>query len=183
MHPSPFSNSNAPFQAAIASLVDCNILHDRQEEQADTTLTTQQHSPFAELKPRRASSTKSPSAIPKPRASLALHATIDEIKDYLRQLGLQCDDLKYKTIINRLDLTNLSAETLFNAIKTANDANSPLLANLAVNGYERSELINRLAETVARRYGFREGIRAAIDNSNNNPHQVIINLLDYLRNS
>ena len=77
---------------------------------------------------------------------------------------------------------NLSAETLLTALKTAYDTDHPLLATLSVNAHERSGLISRLAGIVTNTGGFKKGIKAALHNSNNNPEQLIINILNYLRN-
>ena len=184
MRPSSSSDPNAPYRAAIASLVDCNFFADEQAEQPNVANTTHQHSPFAELSPRRASSSREPSAIADAGPSSAAHVTIDTIKDYLREKGNLDSDLSLKdtTIENRLNSTNISAKTLFDAIKIACNPDHPLLSTLSINPYQRYELINRLGRIVSYKQGFRQEIKSAMQKSNNDPEQLIANILNHLRN-
>ena len=181
MRPSSSSDPNAPYRAAIASLVDCNVFPDEHAEQADSANTTHPHSPFAELSPRRGSPSIPPSAITDAGPSSATSITIDTVLEYLREQG-RVSNLVYRTINNRLNSSNLSAATLLTALKAAYDTHHPLWATLGVNEYERYELINRLDGIVSHCAGFNKGVKAAAQNSNNDPEQLIANLLHYVRN-
>ena len=183
MRPSSPSSSdpNAPYRAAITSLVDCNFFTDVHSEQPDTANTTHQHSPFAELSPRRACSSNPSNAITDAGPSSASQVTIGTVLEYLSERGRGCDNLRYGTVLSRLQSVNLSAETLLTALKAAFDADHPLLATLGVNPYERSELINRLDGIVNIKSGFRQEIKTAAQNSNDDPEQVITNLLQLMR--
>ena len=184
MRPSSSSDPNAPYRAAIASLADCNFFTDEQAEQPDTHNAARQHSPFAGLTPRGASSSNDLSSVADAVPPSASQVTIATIKDYLRDKGHLHSDasLKDTTIENRLNSTNISRETLLNAIKTACNPDHPLLATLSINPYERYELINRLDGIVSHKQGFRQEIRSAMQKSNNDPEQLIANILNHLRN-
>lgn len=183
MHPSSPSSSdpNAPYRAAIASLVDCNFLHDEQQEQPDVANSAYQFNPFAELSPRRASSSNPSSTIANTGSSSASHATISTVLDYLAERG-RGGQLVYGTINSRLNSTNLSAETLLSALKVTDDANHPFLAAMGVNDFERSELFKRLDGIVNNSSGFKKGIKEAVKNSNNDPQKLLENILYYVRN-
>ena len=182
MRPSSSSDTNAPYRAAIASLGDCNVFQDQPDEQFDTTNSTHQHSPFAELSPRFASSSRDLNAIADTGLSSASNVTFGTIRNYLREKGHQCNELTKTTFKNRLNSANISAETLLTALKFAYDFNHPLLATLNVNSYERSELINRLVVIASFQHGFHNKIKAAFQNANDDPEQLIVNITHYLRN-
>ena len=182
MRPSSPSSSdpNAPYRAAITSLVDCNFFTDVHAEQPDTHSAASQHSPFAELSPRRGSLSNLPSAITDAGPSSASQVTIGTVLEYLSERGRGCQ-LVYGTINNRLNSANLSAETMLTALQISHTENHPLLTSLGVNPYERSELINRLDGIVNIKSGFRQEIKTAVQNSNDDPGQVITNLLQLIR--
>ena len=182
MRPSSSSNPNTPYRAAIASLVDSNCLPDERAEQADTANTAHAHSPFIGLSPKKASSSNPSNVIANAGSSSTSQITVDTVLGYLREKGHPCDNLKYVTIVNRLNLTNLSPDTLLTAIEAMHNAGHPLLTTLGINPYERYELINRLAGIVTRRFDFRGGIIPAIGHSNNDPKQLITNLVNHIRN-
>ena len=182
MRPSSSSDPNAPYRAAIASLVDCNFFADGQAEQPDAAHTTPHDSPFAEISPRRASSSNSANAIADASRSSASNVNIRTIKQYLVEMGhTNIDRLKDKVIQNRLDLSNLSAKTLLSAIQFAYDINRPLPENLTISREERAELIYRLAGIITNKSGFLEGTKAAAQNSNNNSEKFITLLIQYIR--
>ena len=181
MRPSSSADPNAPYRAAMTSLVDCNFFTDEQTEQTNSANTTRQDSPLTALSPRTASSSNAHNALATTNRLSAPEITVGSVLEYLRHQGHPCDDLMYATIINRLESANISAETLLTATKAAYDAEHPLLANLNVNAYERSELINRLGGIVTRRQGFRAELKSAIQSADNNPGQLIANLLRYIR--
>ena len=181
MRPSSSSDPNAPYRAAIASLVDCNFFTDEHAEQPDTHSAASQHSPFAELSPRRASSRHPSNALADRGQSSASPVTIESVLEYLSERGRE-SQLVYGTINNRLNSSNLSAATLLSALKAAETVNYPLWATLSVSAYERAELINRLGGIVTIGGGFKKGIKTAVQNSNNDPEQLIANVLQYARN-
>ena len=181
MRPSSSSDPNAPYRAAIASLVDCNFFKDEQAEQPDVAHASYEHSPFVGLSPRGASSSNPCHAIEDRGASSASQVTIETVLEYLSERG-RGSQLVYGTINNRLNSSNLSAATLLSALKAADTTHYPLWATLGVSAYERAELINRLSGIVTNGGGFKKGIKAAVQNSNNDPEQLIANVLQYGRN-
>ena len=184
MRPSSSSDPNAPYRAAIASLVDCNFFANEQAEQPDVANAAYEHCPFNELSPRRVCSSDPSHVISDAGPSSASNVTVDTIKDYLRERGHVHGDLSLKdtTIEKRLNSTNISIETLLTAIKIACNPDHPLLATLSINPYERYELINRLDRIVSHKQGFRQEIKSAMQKSNNDPEQLIANILNHLRN-
>ena len=181
MRPSSSSDPNAPYRAAIASLVDCNFFADEQAELPDIAYTARQHSPFAELSPTTPFLSNDTSPIANAGQSSASHVTIDTMKNYLRAKGYRCTQMMDTTLIDRLNSANLRVETLFAAIKTVHNADHPLLATLNVNVSERYDLINRLVVIASASYGYHSRIKAAIENNNNDPEQLIANILNYVR--
>ena len=181
MRPSSSTDPNAPYRAAINSLGAYHFFNGEHVEQSDTSHMTRQHSSFTELSPRRAARSDAASPIAEAGPSSASNSSIDIMKDYLREKGHLCDEFHDKTLLKRLNSTNISVETLLAAIKTAYNADHPLLATLTVNPYERAELINRLVVMASSPYGFNPKIKAAVQNSQN-PEQLIASILHYLRN-
>ena len=181
MRPSSSYDANAPYRAAIASLGNCNVFENEQAEQPDTANTTHQHSPFAELSPSRACSSNPCHAIADAGPSSVSDITISTVCQYLREKKHLFSPMSNGTILTRLDSVKLSPETLLAALKTAHDANDPLLANLSINNSERAELISRFIGILTRKQGFHKSMREVIQNSNNNPEQLIENLIHYMR--
>ena len=192
MRPASSSSSdpNAPYRAAIASLVDCNFFADEKPEQPDTTdltnpqmnLQTYQPDVFDGISPRRFTQSTCPN--PTAEATLPLAAapvSIATIRQYLRDQGHPNGHIRDATVESRLFSTNLSAETLLTAIQIAHDANHALLVRLGVSLNDRIILIARLNGIVLTSQGFFTGMRKAVKRANNDPYQLIACILEYLR--
>ena len=152
-------------------------------EQANTAPTAHQPNPWAELSPRRALLSPCYTGVADAGTSSAPRITVGTILEYLRPSGHQCDNLRFETIIDCLRLINICPTTLFKAIEAAYDAHHPLLANLRVNGLERSELITRLAGIVTRKYMLKQMIKTIALNCQYNPEQLLRNFINHIRNS
>ena len=210
MQPSRPSSTdpNAPYRHAIAALADNRI--DGQELYPDESRDRpgqNQANRLAELNPRRTinrdrlntiarniashvdfatqlianNSIPTATATTEATVSSASSITINTVCQYLHDKGYVDRNMADAAIQNRLNSVNLSAETLLTAIETVDNANHPLWATLQANDFERAELIHRLARMATIPQAFRPGIRAVIQNSNNNSEQMIANFLDYLR--
>lgn len=105
--------------------------------------------------------------------------SVRDIQQYLRAMGYPDINMAHQAVQLRLDSVNLSAETILTALQILHDANHPLLAILCVSNNTRIKLINRLVGVVNRVQGFRPEIRSAIQRANNNPDQIIVNLLSF----
>ena len=181
MRPSS-ADPNAPYRDAISSLVDCNFFADDSAEHTDDTANATHPSYFAGLNPRTESDSRGPNATTEIATSSRPPVTASTILRYLRDTGdVSSGTISDGTVDNRLDLVNLSAETLLIALQTANSPDHTVLANLGVNPSERFEIRNRLAGIATNKSGFGKAIKMAAINSNDNPQQLIANLLDYLR--
>ena len=112
MRPSSSSDPNAPYRAAIASLVDSNLLADEPGEQANTANPAYPSSPFAGLSLIRASSSNPSNAVADAGPSSRSNVHINLVLEYLHEKGFIYDNLKFTTILMRLNSANLSAETL-----------------------------------------------------------------------
>ena len=187
MRPSSSSSDpNAPYRAAIASLVDCNFFADEEPERPETPyLTNQQtmqHDSFNRISPRRLTQRLGPNPTAEARVSrAAAPVTIATIRQYLRDKGHRVGRIHDATVESRLFSTNLSAETLLTALHIAYDANHALFVRLGVSSNEREILIARLNGIVLTSQGFFTGIRQAVKNANNDPYQLIACILRYLR--
>ena len=184
MRPSSSSSPdpNAPYRAAIASLVDCNFFADEPTEQLQTSHPTSHQDSFSELRPRGTTQSLVPGASAEIGTSTASPITVSTIQQYLLDKRLVNYFLTESTILNRLNSVNLRAETLLAALKIVNDASHPLLARLGVRDQERTELIYRLAGITANTAGFFIAIRMAAQNANNNPYQLVAAILQHIRN-
>ena len=184
MRPSSSSSPdpNAPYRAAIASLVDCNFFADDPTEQLETSHPTSQQDAFVELRPRSTTPSLVPGASAEIGTSTASPITVRTIRQYLLEKRLVNNFLLESTIQSRLNVGNLSAETFLAALKIVDDASHPLLARLGVRDQERAELIYRLAGITTNTAGFRIAMRTAAQSANNNSDQLIANILQHIRN-
>lgn len=183
MRPSSPSDPNAPYRAAIASLVDCSFLPDEPAEQPENHNATHHNSPFAELSSRRAFSSNPPRAVADAGPSSASAVNIGNIRQYFLQMGhSNTDRLKNEVINNRLNSANLDAETLLSAIQSVYNINRPLPENMTISRQERAEVIYRLAGIITNRSGFLEAMKNAAQNSHNDPDELIKNVLRHIRN-
>ena len=107
------------------------------------------------------------------------HTTVRDIQQYLRAMGYSDINMRDEAVQLRLNSANISADTILAALQTLHDANHPLLVSLNVRNNARLKLINRLVGLLNRIQGFRPEIRSAIQRANNNPDQLIANLLQF----
>ena len=181
MRPSS-TDPNAPYRAAISSLVDCNFFADDNAEQADVAANATHSSYFAELSPRTAGDGSRAYATTEVGASSSASVTANTILQYLRDTGdVSSGTINVWTVENRLDSVNLSAKTLLVALQIANSPDHAVLANLGAHQLERFEIKNRLTGIATNKSGFGKAIKTAAIDSNDNPEQLIANLLDYMR--
>ena len=185
MHPSTSSSSdpNAAYRTKTPELID--FFANERIEQQEIVNANHQQTAFSGLSPR----SEAHSAAINATTEVAEPATNTEvslytIQRYLRHNGYAHENfLRYKVTQNRLDSANLSAKTLLDAIKIiVEGANQPLLTGLGVSNQESIELIYRLAGITTNSAGFRPPMRAAVQNANNNPEQLIAAILQHIRN-
>ena len=172
---------NSPYRAAIASLADCNFFTDKQVEEPDSANTLSQPPSFAGLLPRSTTYGIVPNAASNIATSSA-PITILTLQRYLIEKGYSANRfLADATVQMRLQSGNISAETLLVALQIAHNPNHSLLNRFRVSNQEREELIYRLAGITTNDAGFHQAIRTEIRNAQNNPEQLVTNLLEYLR--
>ena len=192
MRPSSSSSSssdpNAPYLEAIASLADCNFFAPVEPAQADTTLwiqSSEPSQPFAALSARRSTDgthlTPMTHPAPAPSSSSSVPVTINSIQQYLTAMGHGEHFLRDSIIESRLDSGKLSAQTVFNALQIAHDSNHPFFVNLPLNIFEQVTLINKLVGIFINASGFRKTIQTAAINSNDDPCQLIRQILRLVR--
>ena len=119
--------------------------------------------------------------------SSASSVTISTILHYLRERGHTSPEWIYQGLSeanaqNRLDSANVSAQTFLTALQIAHTINHPLLESLRVSDEEQKGLIARLTGIVMTKAGFRSPIKTLVQNADNNPDQLIANVLQYVRN-
>ena len=107
--------------------------------------------------------------------------TVRDVQEYLRTMGYQNINMSDQTVRIRLDSARTSAATILTALQILHDANHPLHARFDIRNNKRQRLIDRLIGIVNRTPAFRAEIRAAVQGANNNPEQLIVNLLPFAR--
>ena len=204
MHPSRPSSSdpNAPYRAAIAALAGHPI--DQQEFNHPQPAPAQyQQNAHEGLPPRRngnrdhlnqiahqlGSGVRVAMEIMTPRTmpaatldvatSSAAPVTVDTIRQYLSGIGHHGKYMADATIQGRLNGANLSTETLLAAIQAAHNPNHPIWAAMGASEFEREAVFSRLSGIVTNKSGFRDLLKTLVRNANNNPEQLIVNLLQY----
>ena len=183
MHPSSPSSSdpNAPYRAAIASLVDCNFFADERVELAETAHPTNQQDPFVGLSqrgmPQRFPTNRTAEATPSSAASVS----IDTIRQYLREKGYRDCNLLDETIETRLEVANLSAATYFSAMQILHTPGHPLSVDLGLRHEEIGSLIYKLSGIFTRKNGFTQSLKRITLNCNNNPVLLLSKLLENVR--
>ena len=177
MHPSS-SNIHAAYQAALKSIED-HLFADEVTEQAERVPTNHQRFPLPELCPQRTRPSNCLEAITNPEiaTSSSLPVSISTIRQYLYEKELPHDGLIDLTIQYRLNVANISADTLFDALQIAHTPAHPVLTALGVSDYHREALIYRLVGIFNHKAGFRGSIRTAAQNCNNNPADLIAAIL------
>ena len=209
MYPSRPSSTdpNAAYRDAIAAFADNRIAEqeDHTEGESRYDAAINQPNSLAPLNPRRRTNqdrlnviahnlgsgvrvamemmahSATPSATTDVATSSAPPVTVDTIRQYLRENGYFDSNMVDVTIQNRLDAVHLSTETIFTALQILHDDHHPLIARLNMSNSECDSIFYRLAGIVMKKNGFQEPIRTATLNANNNPDQLIANLLQYLR--
>ena len=110
------------------------------------------------------------------------NATVTTLRSFLRSHGHSGGDfMRDITIQDRLDRGNLSAETLLAALRIVNTYNHPLLAMIGASVAERFRLVHKLSGIVNQAAGFRQDVQTAAQAANNNPEQLIVNVLHAIR--
>ena len=208
MEPSRPSSTdpNAPYRHAIAALAD-NRIYGQQVQldgEAHDEPGHNQANMLAGISPRRTNNrdrlnalahnfdpsvaiamqqienSSTPTSTTEATTSSTSSITISTICHYLRKNANVYSTMAEGSIQNRLKSINISVETFLTALKEAYDADHPLWANLQVNHSERFELISRFIGIVTRPQGFHPSMRRAIQNSNNNPEQLIEKFIHYM---
>ena len=180
MRPSSSSDPNATHRATTPVFIDFFAKEAAEEQERTTTIAHQ--GPFAELSPRDTSPSYRPNSTADAGPSATPHVTIITIQRYLIEKGYKTQNfLKYETIQRRLNGANLSAETLLAALQTVHNPQHSLLARLSMRHHEQTELRYMLAGITFSCAGFRPAIKEVVQNANNNPDQLITNLLQYVR--
>lgn len=203
MHPSRPSSPdpNAPYRAAIAALAGHPI--EDEFNQAQPAPVQYQHNPHDGLPPRRhgnsdrlnqiahqlgagvgvAMEMMTPRTVPAAPIDVATSSaapiTVDTIRRYLSGIGHHGKYMADATIQGRLNGTNLSTETLLAAIQAAHNPNHPIWAAMGASQFEREAVFLKLSGIVTNKSGFRESLKTRVRNANNNPEQLIINLLEH----
>ena len=112
--------------------------------------------------------------------SSAAPVTVNTIRAYLRARG-GVEGVSETTLQNRLYSADLSAETLFFALQVLADADHPLLSQLNMGNKDRDKVMYRLTGIAMNKSGFLEPIRNVAKNAQDNPEQLIANMLEYVR--
>ena len=181
MRPSSSSDPNATHRATTPVFID--FFAKEAAEQQERTNTIAQQGPFAELNPSGTSPRYRPESTADAGPSTASHVTIITIQRYLIEKGYEAKNfLKDETIQRRLNAANLSAETLLAALQTTHNPHHALLSQLHMHQHEQTELKYMLAGITFSCVGFRPAIKEIVQNADNNPDQLITNLLQYMRN-
>ena len=184
MHPSSPSSfdPNAPYRAAIASLVDCNFFADEGSERVETAQPPNQQDPFVGLSHRGMTQSNRSDTTAEATSSSAAPVTVDTIRQYLRDKGYKDSNLIDETIENRFDTANMSEQTYFSAIEILHTPDHPLLANLGLRKEEIATIIYKLTGIVTRKNGFTQSLKRITQDCDNNPAQLISKLLENVRN-
>ena len=114
--------------------------------------------------------------------SAATNVTVTTLRSFLRAHGHSGGDfMRDITIQDRLDRANISAGTLLAALQLVNTSNHPLLASIGVSLSERPKLMSKLSGIVNQAAGFRQDVETDAQAANNNPDQLIANVLQAIR--
>ena len=180
MRPLSPSDPNSPYRASTPVLID--FFAKEVAEQEERANANRPHSPFAELSPRGMStSNRSDSAVDAGTLS-ASPVTVSSIRNFLRSKGhSKGQRINDDTVQSRLDALNLSAETLFEALKIIHTPDHPLLITLRVSATERISVTTKLKGILNHSSGFQAERIYAAQQSNNNPNQLIRNFLQLVR--
>ena len=186
MHPSSSSSAssfdpNAPYRAAIESLVHCNFFTDTSPSEIAAAVMLPP--PFVELNPRPLAHMNTTHHCPMmaqepPPASV----TVSTLRQYLLAIGRATNsNMVDATIQNRLDAGHISAQTLLLALQTAHAADHPIWQSLQAKKRERQIVLTRLAGIVSHSAGFNPTTKACVQQSQNDAFQLIRLMLCYLR--
>ena len=175
MRPSSSSDSNASHRATSPVFID--FFAKEAAEQQERTAPIDRQDPFAELSPRHR-----PDATTDAGPSADSPVTVRSLRDFLRAKG-QPSGLRIgdEIVQRRLNVVNLSAETLLAALEIINTPNHSLLRTLEMSQTECLRITNKLRGIVNNSGGFQPKVMAASQRSNNDPHQLIRNFLQLIR--
>ena len=180
MHPSSSSNPNAPHRATPPVLID--FFAKEAAEQQERTATIGQQNPIAQLSPRGRSPRYRPDTIADASPSVDSPVTVCSLRSFLRTNGHSFGQhIRDETIEGRLNAVNLSAETLLAALEISHTPDHAILRHFAVSQAERNYVISKLKRIVNHTSGFTPQIINAAQHSNNNPNQLIRNILQLVR--
>ena len=104
-----------------------------------------------------------------------------DIQQYLRAMGYADITMADQTLRIRLESANVSAETILRSLEILHDPNHPLLTHLGIRNNKRLKLIDKFIGFASRTQGFRVEIRSAMQGANDNPEQLIANLMPFAR--
>ena len=187
MFPSrPSSFDSTPSQnTTTPSFIDF-FAREKEREEGDATLSAPtEHIPFAGLASRPHASGSRSAGLTHVGSSTSADVTVQTIEQHLLANGYERSEfLGYNVIQDRLNSTNLNAETLLNALQImqSHPVNDPLLRSLGVrNRSERGEIIYRLIGIFINRSGFLHGMQTAALQCENNPHKLITGILEHVR--
>lgn len=179
MRPSS-TDPNASYSTTTPTFID--FFAREREEQQETAGMHPQHDILAGLSHRGPTQPGVSSSTADGHHSAGQGNGIQTIQLLLLQNGIQPESfLRDETVQARLQSGNLRPETLVVALQIAHTANHPLLVGFGVKKRELESLKQRLTGIVTNTHGFLSPIRAAAQNSNNNPNQLIANILDHIR--
>lgn len=181
MHLPPSSNPNVLDRVNQPVLID--FFAKEAAEQYERANHTHQQTPFAGLNSRIINQLSPPPSGVNCGISSYSNVTVTTLRRFLHENG-DCDSdcLMDATIINRLNWMNISAESFLSALELSRIVNHTSLANLRINAREQAKLISQLGGILTRKQGFGYRIRKAIENTNNNPEQLIACLIGHIRN-
>ena len=207
MYPSRPSSTdpNAAYRDAIAAFADNRMYgqEDHIDDEPYNEAAQNQSNSLAGLNPRRTTnqdrlnaiahnlgsgvrvamemitSNTIPAATTDVATSSAAPVTVDTIRQYLSDIGHHGKYIANDTIQRRLNEANLSTETLLTAIQTAHNPNHPLWATLGAGQFEREAAFYKLSGIVTNKSGFRDSMKTLVKMANNNPEQLVANVLQF----
>ena len=181
MQPSrpPFSNPNLPYRPTTPILIDF-FAKEREEQQmrAEANLQSMPVAGFGQSETIHGceASASSPASV-RP-------VTLQMLRDAIPDMTVHFSRCRMKdaTIQSRLNSVNVSAATLLQALQILNNPHDQRSNSLAMTESERNAVMYRLCGIVTQRAGMREEIRTVVRNAHDNPDQLILHMLAYVRN-
>ena len=177
------SSTNPSYRATTPTYIDFFENARRAEQSGSTSANQTQQTPmlFASSRPQHAAQRQRATTPTAGATHSASHVTIDTLRQYISETGHHGERMENVTVQARLNDANISTETLLTALQTAHNPNHPLWENLAAKKRERAMVISKLTGIVINKSGFRSPIKNLLQNAQNDPNQLIANLLGYVR--